>query len=187
MYPTPPAALSPKNSKNWVEKEEWGKCNPNSLKYYLIFPITRHNCHAQSPSPQNWENKMSRAMQKHKGVLLPARARAPVSSSAVESWQEPQAQIYSSIYKFRTKTGSWQGLIGCRGFLVFTDWPVISPLIGQSYHLSDWPELPSLWLARVTISLIGQSYHPQKPWKHDSEIIFVLVYLSEPVMALVRL
>ena len=66
--------------------------------------------------------------------------------------QEPRAQIYSSICKFRTKTGSWQGLIGCRGFLVFTDWPVIIPLIGQSYHLSDWPELPSLLLARVTIS-----------------------------------
>ena len=61
----------------------------------------------------------------------------------VESWREPRAQIYSSIYKFRTKTGSWQGLIGCRGFLVFTDWPVIIPLIGQSYQLSDWPELPS--------------------------------------------
>ena len=57
--------------------------------------------------------------------------------------QEPRAQIYSSVYKFRTKTGSWQGLIGCRGFLVFTDWPVIIPLIGQSYQLSDWPELPS--------------------------------------------
>ena len=82
-------------------------------------------------------------MQKHKGVLLPARARAPVSSSAVESWREPQAQIYSSIYKFRTKTGSWPGLIGCRGFLVFTDWPVIIFLICQRYHLSDWPELPS--------------------------------------------
>ena len=101
---------------------------------------------------RNWGNKTSTAMQKHKGVLLPARARAPVSSSAVESWREPRAQIYSSIYKFRTKTGSWQVLIGCRGFLVFTDWPVIIPLIGQSYHLSgfqsyhlsDWPELPSL-------------------------------------------
>ena len=100
-------------------------------------------CYAQSPSPQNWENKMSTAMQKHKGVLLPARTRAPISSSAVESWQEPGAQIYSSIYKFRKKTGSWQGLIGCRGFLVLTDWPVIIFLTGQSYHLSDWPELPS--------------------------------------------
>ena len=78
---------------------------------------------------------------------MPAGARAPVSSSAVESWREPPAQSYRSIYKFRTKTGNWQGLIGCRGFLVFTDWPVI-PMIGQSYHLSDWPELPSpeAWL-----------------------------------------
>ena len=83
-----------------------------------------------------------------------------IQHSGVE--QEPRAQIYSSIYKFRTKTGSWQGLIGCRGFLVFTDWPVI-------------------------ISLIGQSYHPWKPRKHDSGIIFGLVHLSEPVMALVRL
>ena len=65
-----------------------------------------------------------------------------IQHSGVE--QEPRAQIYSSVYKFRTKTGSWQGLIGCRGFLVFTDWPVIIPLIGQRYHLSDWPELPSL-------------------------------------------
>ena len=123
--------------------------------------ISRIYCYAQCLSPQNWENKTSTAMQKHKGVLLPARARAPISSSTVESWREPWAQIYSSIYKFRTKTGSWQGLIGCRGFLVFTDWPVIIPLIGQSYH-------------------------PQKPRKHDSGIIFGLVHLSEPVMALVR-
>ena len=83
--------------------------------------------------------------------------------------QEPGAQIYSSIYKFRTKTGSWQGLLGCRGFLVFIDWPVIIPLIGQSYHLSDWPELPA----------------PEA--LEDSGIIFGLVHLSEPVMALVRL
>ena len=83
-----------------------------------------------------------------------------IRHSGVE--QEPRAQMYSSIYKFRTKTRSWQGLIGCRGFLVFTDWPVIIPLIGQCYH-------------------------PRNPWKHDSGIIFGLVHLSEPVMALVRL
>ena len=45
-------------------------------------------------------------------------------------------------------------------------------------------QLSSLWLARVIIPLIGQSYHPRK---HDSGIIFGLVHLSEPVMALVRL
>ena len=121
-------------------------------------------CFAQSPSPQNWENKTSAEMQKHEGVLFLAQAGttppSPPQHSGVE--QEPGTQIYSSIYKFRTKTGSWQGLIGCRGFLVFTDWPVIIPLIGQSYHL-------------------------QKPGKHDSGIIFGLVHLSKPVMALMKL
>ena len=112
-----PIGKDPDTRKDWKQEEKG----------------TTLLCH--SPSPQNWENKTSTAMQKHKGVLLPARARAPISSSTVESWWEPGAQIYSSIYKFRTKTGSWQGLIGRRGFLVFT----------------DWPELSSLWLARVTI------------------------------------
>ena len=110
-------------------------------------------CFAQSPSPQNWENKTSAAMQKHEGVLFLAQAGttppSPPQHSGVE--QEPRGQIYSSIYKFWTKMGSWQGLIGCKGFLVFTDWSVIIPLIGQSYHLSDWPELsspeaPEAWL-----------------------------------------
>ena len=102
-------------------------------------------------------------MQKHEGVLFLARARAPATSNAVEWSKSPEPRFTAVfIYKFRTKTGSWQGLIGCRGFLVFTDWPVIIPLIGQSYH-------------------------PRKPWKHDSGIIFGLVHLSEPVMALVRL
>ena len=61
-------------------------------------------------------------MQKHEGILFLARARAPATSNAVAWSKEPQDQIYSSIYNFRTKTGSWQGLIGCRGFLVFTNW-----------------------------------------------------------------
>ena len=41
-----------------------------------------------------------------------------IRHSGVE--QEPRAQMYSSIQKFRTKTGCWQGLIGCRGFLVLS-------------------------------------------------------------------
>ena len=57
-------------------------------------------CYAQSPSPQNWENKTSTAMQKHEGVLFLGRARAPTISNAVEWSKEPQAQIYSSIYRF---------------------------------------------------------------------------------------
>ena len=56
-------------------------------------------CYAQSPSPQNWENKTSTAMQKREGVLFLARARAPATSNAVEWSKEPRAQIYSSIYR----------------------------------------------------------------------------------------
>ena len=64
----------------------------------------------------------------------------PATSNTVEWSKSPEPRFTAVfIYKFRTKTGSWQGLIGCRGFLVFTDWPVIIPLIGQSYHPSDWP------------------------------------------------
>ena len=65
---------------------------------------------------------MSTAMQKHEGVLFLAQAWAPATSNAVKWNKEPRPQIYSSIYRFRTKTESWQGLIGYRGFLVFTNW-----------------------------------------------------------------
>ena len=61
-------------------------------------------------------------MQKHEGVLFLAQARASATSNSVEWSKKPRAQIYSSIYRFRTKTESWQGLIGYRGFLVFTNW-----------------------------------------------------------------
>ena len=57
-------------------------------------------CYAQSPSPQNWENKMSTAMQKHEGVLFLAQARAPATFNAVEWSKELRAQIYNNIYRF---------------------------------------------------------------------------------------
>ena len=115
------------------------------------------------PSVRVPKTERIRHPQQYKGIkgfiASSSQGSCHTQHSGVE--QEPRAQMYSSIYKFRTKTGSWQGLIGCRGFLVFTDWPVIIPLIGQSDH-------------------------PRKPRKHDSGIIFGLVHLSEPVMALVR-
>ena len=36
--------------------------------------------------------------------------------------QGPRALNYSSIYRFKTKTGSWQGRIGCKGSLASTNW-----------------------------------------------------------------
>ena len=108
-------------------------------------------CYAQSPSPQNWENKTSTAMQKHKRVLLPAQARAPVSSSAVESWQSPEPRFTAVFISLEQRQGvgkgwlaagvSWYLLIGQSSSLWLAR--VIISLIGQSYHLSDWPELPS--------------------------------------------
>lgn len=35
---------------------------------------------------------------------------------------ESQALDYSSIYRFRTKTGNWQGWIGYKGFFESTNW-----------------------------------------------------------------
>ena len=35
---------------------------------------------------------------------------------------ESQALDYSSIYRFRTKTGNWQGWIGYKGFFASTNW-----------------------------------------------------------------
>ena len=66
-------------------------------------------------------------MQKHEGVLFLARARAPATSNAVEWSKKPRAQIYRFTGLFTAvfigfRTESWQGLIGCRSFLEFTNW-----------------------------------------------------------------
>ena len=66
----------------------------------MVSSFLGKDCYAQSPSPQNWENKTSIAMQKHEGVLFLAQARAPATSNAAEWSKEPRAQIYSSIYRF---------------------------------------------------------------------------------------
>ena len=52
---------------------------------------------------------MLTAIQKHKGVLLLARARAHVSSSAVEFWQEPRARDYIAYIGYsRGKFEKWE-------------------------------------------------------------------------------
>ena len=104
--------------------------------------------------------------------LEPGLPSHPAQWSLDES---PEPRFTAVFIGFRTE--SWQGLIGCRSFLVFTNWLIFIGCRGFLVF-TDWP---------VIIPLIGQSYHPRKPWKHDSGIIFGLVHLSEPVMALVRL
>ena len=59
-------------------------------------------------------------MQKHEGVLFLARARASATSNAVEWSKEPEPRFTAVFIGFRTER--WQGLIGCRSVLVFTNW-----------------------------------------------------------------
>ena len=122
----------------------------STFQSILFFPLRLRSQHVSvMPSVRVPKTERIRHPQQCKSIKGFIASSSHIQHSGVE--QEPRAQIYSSIYKFRTKTGSWQRLIGCRGFLVFTDWPVIIPLIGQSYHLSNWPELsspeaPEAWL-----------------------------------------
>ena len=59
-------------------------------------------------------------MQKNEGVLFLARARAPATSNAAEWSEEPEPRVTAEFTGFRVE--SWQGLIPCRSFLVFTNW-----------------------------------------------------------------
>ena len=59
-------------------------------------------------------------MQKHEGVLFLARARTPATSNTVEWSKEPEPRFTAVFMGFGRE--SWQGLIGCRSFLVFTNW-----------------------------------------------------------------
>ena len=119
-----------------------------------------HSCYAQCLSPQNWENKTSTAMQRHKGVycqLKPGLPSHPAQWSLDESPEPRFTAVFISLEQrqgvgkgWLAAGGSWYFLIGQSSSLWLAR--VIIILIGQSYHLSDWPELPSLLLARVTIS-----------------------------------
>ena len=61
-------------------------------------------------------------MQTHKGNFIASLSQDPsfIQRSGVE--QGPRALNYSSIYRVKTKTGSWQGRIGCKGSLASTNW-----------------------------------------------------------------
>ena len=62
-----------------------------------------------SPSPHNWENKTSTATQMQKGNLLPARARAQVTSSAVEWSKGPEPWITAVFIGLRQRQGVGRG------------------------------------------------------------------------------
>ena len=61
-------------------------------------------------------------MQTQKGNFIASSSQDPsfIQCNGVE--QGPRVLNYSSIYKVKTKTGSWQGRIGCKGSLTSANW-----------------------------------------------------------------
>ena len=57
-----------------------------------------------------------------KGEFIASSSQGPsfIQRSGVE--QGPRALNYSSIYRVKTKTGSWQERSGCKGSLAPTNW-----------------------------------------------------------------
>ena len=61
-------------------------------------------------------------MQTQKREFISSSSQDPsfIQCNGVE--QGPRALNYSSIYKVKTKTGRWQGRIGCQGPLASANW-----------------------------------------------------------------
>ena len=61
-------------------------------------------------------------MQTQKREFISSSSQDPsfIQCNGVE--QGPRALNYSSIYRVKTKTGNWQGRIGCKGSLASTNW-----------------------------------------------------------------
>ena len=59
-------------------------------------------------------------MQKREFIASSSQGPSFIQRSGVE--QGPRALNYSSIYRVKTKTGNWQGRIGCKGSLASTNW-----------------------------------------------------------------
>ena len=115
-----------------LSSQSWGPFFQTCFFFYslCLLPFTPVSVMPSVRVPKTERIRHPQQCKSIKGFIASASpGSCHIRHSGVE--QEPRAQMYSSIYKFRTKTGSWQGLIGCRGFLVFTDWPVIIPLIRQ--------------------------------------------------------
>ena len=75
----------------------------------------------RSQSPELREQDIhSNANAKREFIASSSQGPSFIQRSGVE--QGPRALNYSSIYRVKTKTGSWQGRIGCKGSLASTNW-----------------------------------------------------------------
>ena len=75
----------------------------------------------RSKSPELREQDIhSNANAKREFIASSSQGPSFIQRSGVE--QGPRALNYSSIYRVKTKTGNWQGRIGCKGSLASTNW-----------------------------------------------------------------
>ena len=75
----------------------------------------------RSQSPELREQDIhSNANAKREFIAWLSQGPSFIQHSGVE--QGPRALNYSSIYRVKTKTGSWQGRISCKGSLASTNW-----------------------------------------------------------------
>ena len=135
----------------------------------------RGGCYAQSPSPQNWENKTSTAMQKREGVLFLARARAPATSNAVE-WSKSPEPRFTAVFigwEQRQRVGkgwlaagvSWYLLIGywLQGdvfyILINSNQVTGSMLIRQVLASAGMTSLGNDSAFPVSPTLVPEAYH----------------------------
>ena len=97
------------------------KNNNNNNKKYSLKVETRVLLCPRSQSPELREQDIhSNANAKREFIASSSQGPSFIQRSGVE--QGPRALNYSSIYKVKTKTGSWQGRIGCKGSLASANW-----------------------------------------------------------------
>ena len=76
---------------------------------------------SRSQSPELREQDIhGNANTKREFIASSSQGPSHIQRSGVE--QGPRALNYSSIYRVKTKTGSGQGRIGCKGSLASTNW-----------------------------------------------------------------
>ena len=77
-------------------------------------------CPRSQPPELREQDIHSNANAKREFIAWLSQGPSFIQHSGVE--QGPRALNYSSIYRFKTKTGSWQGRIDCKGSLASTNW-----------------------------------------------------------------
>ena len=77
-------------------------------------------CPRSQPPELREQDIHSNANAEREFIASSSQGPSFIQRSGVE--QGPRALNYSSIYRVKTKTGNWQGRIGCKGSLASTNW-----------------------------------------------------------------